>query len=407
MAPLLVMLLSIASPAAWQEAWEREWEVEELDLPVPANACWPHLGADPDTGRTWLAWTEEIATGHALVGTSFRAGIASPPRTFAAGESWFVNWADVPRIAARGEHLMITWLDRLGKGTYAYGVRYALSADGGNSWSKPALLHDDATPTEHGFASLVPLADGGFAAAWLDGRAMGGGGHGSEGGHGAMSMRVRRLRPDAGPGDEIVLDERVCECCPTDMVALADGRLVVAYRDRSETEVRDIVVQAGRATNRDSWSRVYESGDGWTIPGCPVNGPSLSAFENRVALAWYTGAGDRAHVRLSFSDAGLEEFGPAVDFEEVNASGRVQVVHTGDGAALCWMDLDPEIGAEWLFRFVSEESLEMGDTLVLGSAEGDRSAGYPTMQRVGDRILCAFTRSGEGTGVQVLSIRPR
>jgi len=34
----------------------------------------------------------------------------------------------------------------------------------------PVRPHADATPTEHGFVSLVPMTDGGFVAVWLDGR---------------------------------------------------------------------------------------------------------------------------------------------------------------------------------------------------------------------------------------------
>lgn len=380
------------------------WVIEELDAPGERTARWPSLGVPGsavDSSRAWLVWTEDVEGGQGLYGASFEDESWSDPVAIASGAEWFVNWADAPRIGVNGSVLVATWLDRLGGGTYAYGVRFKTSADRGKAWSTSRFLHSDRSPTEHGFASLVPLGDGGFAALWLDGRGMG-----SDAGPGTMAVRTTVIGKDGSIGDEIQLDERVCECCPTDMVALADGSLVVAYRDRSEAEVRDIVVQRGRPGDRTSWKRArFLLEDGWRIPGCPVNGPSLDARENRVALAWYTGAEARAHVRVAFSDAGVSSFGRSVDCESVNAVGRVQVAYMNGGAAVVWMDEDPEIGSNWFVRWVGED-LVLEEALCLGSAKGDRRAGYPTLQRLGDRLLCLFTDVEYG-GLRAFSLRRR
>jgi len=238
----------------------------------------------------------------------------------------------------------------------------------------------------------------------LDGREMGAGA--GDQGHGAMTVRTRLISSDGTLSEEIELDARVCECCPTDMVALDDGTLVVSYRDRSPGEIRDIVVQRGRADDSTTWKRAqFLTADGWNISGCPVNGPSIDARGQRVALAWYTGAEARAHVRVAFSNRGVSRFGRSVDIEDVNAAGRVQIVYMEDGAAVVWMDVDAEIGSNWLLRWVSED-LELGETVILGEAYGDRRAGYPSLQLVGERLVCVFADAEFG-GLQGVFLERR
>ena len=393
---LLPAVLSALSLGPRARAGEGEWSVTALEVPAPEHARWPCLTAAGD--RALLVWTESEDGEHLLRCTRLDGEGWSDPVTVAAGRDWFVNWADVPRVAFDGERAVATWLSRSGEGTYAYGVRVARSDDGGARWSAPAWLHDDRSATEHGFVSLVPRGGGRFAAVWLDGREM------HEGGSGAMTVRARVLEADGSAGREHLLDDRVCECCPTAMTALDDGTLVVAYRDRAEGEVRDIVVQRGRIDDPGSWKRAqFLTSDGWVVPGCPVNGPSLDARGRRAVLAWYTGAEARAHVRVAFSNEGATRFGRAVDVESVNAVGRVQVAWLEGGAAVVWMDEDAERGANWFVRWVSED-LELGEPTLLGSAAGGRHAGYPSLQPVGDGLVCVFT-DARGGAVRAVSLQ--
>jgi len=196
----------------------------------------------------------------------------------------------------------------------------------------------------------------------------------------------------------------VCECCPTDMVVLDDGTLVIAYRDRSAEEVRDIVVLRGRPGQPTSWTRSrFPVQDGWRIEGCPVNGPALDARGQNVALAWYTAAGERSHVRVAFSDDGAQSFGLPVNLEDVNALGRAKVALMEGGAAVVWMDYDPEDGAHWLLRWVTPD-LELEEPVRLGSAAGDRKAGYPALKRFEGGLVAMWTASD---GLRSVAVRRR
>lgn len=186
-------------------------------------------GAD---GRTYVSWVEPREKGHALM---YAVHPEMKPTLVAEGKNWFVNWADFPQMAAlKDGTLAFAWLEKLGAGTYAYGVKMKVG-------EKTFWLHDDTSETEHGFVSLVPDGDR-FHAVWLDGRT------------GSMSVRTRTIARDGTLGKEEVLDDRACECCPTS-AAMIDGKLVAVWRDLADG-VRDIRMGA---------KLVHE--DGWKIPG--------------------------------------------------------------------------------------------------------------------------------------------
>ena len=66
--------------------------------------------------------------------------------------------------------------------------------------------------------------------------------------------------------------------------------------------------------------------DGWMIAGCPVNGPALDADGERVALAWFTAAGEAPRVQLAFSTDGGATFEEARTIDADAPAGRVDVV---------------------------------------------------------------------------------
>ena len=151
---------------------------KSLNLPAPrtiaspgaAGSREPNLASLPD-GRVVMSWLEPSGqAGMALRCATFDGRQWSQPATIAAGDSFFVNWADFPSIRPLGgQRLAAHWLWRNGSGTYAYDVRVSQSENGGRTWTQPITPHRDGTATEHGFASLASAGDA-VLALWLDGR---------------------------------------------------------------------------------------------------------------------------------------------------------------------------------------------------------------------------------------------
>jgi hypothetical protein len=339
-----------------------------------------------------------------------------PVSTAIRFDDGFVNWADVPALARFGTgatggsvgseddqpgppQFLAARLRMLGEGTYAYGVSTSISRDGGATWEEPVWLHGDRSETEHGFVTLTPLGDGGVQAFWLDGRKMLKGG--------PMTVRTRRLSAAGVWGEEQEVDDRACDCCPTAAVRVGKDRVLVAWRDRTQSEVRDISFSLGTPDGEGQlqWSMpktVHD--DGWKIAGCPVNGPALAARDDRIAAAWFTmGRNQRPRVLLAVSHDGGESFGKPEAIDSGSPMGRVDLVYLPDGRlAVSWLEQVGE-AAEWRLRVVDREG-SVGEARTLTEVPAERSSGFVRLVPMGGDVSLVWTRQGRGLGVMSLGL---
>ncbi|HEX6161525.1 MAG TPA: sialidase family protein, partial [Thermoanaerobaculia bacterium] len=279
-----------------------------------------------------LSWLEPVQEKrYSLKFASYEKGSWSEARTIVTRDDFFVNWADFPSIVAdaRGT-LFAHWLQKNGEGPYAYDVRVTSSSDGGRTWRPSRALNTDGKQAEHGFVSMVPRERGGVAIVWLDGREMKM--DDSHGHAGAMTVRYANLDAALQASGETVLDPRVCECCTTAMTMTASGP-VVAYRDRSEEEIRDISFTRLLPSGRWSVPRLVNRDD-WKINGCPVNGPQLDARGRNAVMAWFTSGGGQPKVNVAFSKDAGASFEQAIRVDGGKPTGRVDVQLLRDGSAL-------------------------------------------------------------------------
>jgi hypothetical protein len=221
-----------------------------------------------------------------------------------------------------------------------------------------------------------------------------------------MTLRTAVLRPNGSLTREVLLDDRVCDCCTT-ASARSDEGPVIVYRDRSETEIRDIGIVRRTA---DGWSEpalVYE--DNWRITACPVNGPAVIAKDQTVIVAWFTmGADEEARVRLARSRDGGRNFDEPITFDRGSALGRVDLAWSdaGSGAEvlLSWMAGDKDGALLRLARFDREgDLLETRNVIRL---PGNRGNGFPRLLTLDDgHVLFTWTQGTEnGPRVQVVRL---
>ncbi|HWP94469.1 MAG TPA: hypothetical protein VNL72_01860 [Gammaproteobacteria bacterium] len=366
------------------------YRLEMLDAPAGAGSLAPRLAAHPQGGFV-LSWLEPVAgRGHALRWARHDTSGWGTVGTVATGEDWFVNWADTPSVYAFDDVLVAHWLEKSAASTYAYDIRLAISRDDGASWSEPLSPHHDGTPTEHGFVSMFPLAEG-FALVWLDGRETTGGGHEAHGGGGAggMTLRAARFDREGRQLDEVLLDDLTCDCCPTDVV-LSTDRAFVFYRDRTAEEIRDIQFVAFDGSGWSSPQRV--SADGWHIPACPVNGPAAAAAGEKLAVAWFTAAGAMPRLRLAWADVRTLQFDVTSSrLDDGHPLGRVELVPDGADAVLAfWYESVGESGAELKVRRVAQNG-ESSPAHTLAAVSAARASGFPQTVRVGEAVYVAWT----------------
>lgn len=347
----------------------------EVAVPVHSGSAEPFLFATKD--RVLLSWLEP-STGNRSALRFLRLGDTTP-RTIAERVDLLVNWADFPSVVedAKGT-LYAHWLQKSSSDPHGYDIWVTTSRDDGKSWSQPFLLNRNAGTGEHGFVTLAPLPSGGVAATWLD----------------DGTLQYTTIDARGATTAPVQLDGRTCECCTTGM-ALAGGRPVIAYRDRSMEEVRDIAVVAKTA---NGWSQPHAvHADQWKINGCPVNGPQVAASGKRVAVAWYTGAADRKHVYVAFSDDGGMTFGAPVGIDDGKPVGRVDVVMVdASSAVVTWLEETPS-GAEIRARRVPAKGAPASSVKIADSSTA-RRAGFPRIAAVGHDVYFAWT---DATAIRV------
>jgi hypothetical protein len=322
----------------------------------------------------------------------------SAPSTAFRGAGLASDAADVPSVVpVGGGGLAAHWTVKRGSSKDARDLMVAVSRDGGASWTNPARPHRDDTDSEHGMATLVPAGDdGAFGICWLDGRA----GARSEYGEGGTALYWADWS-GSGFGDERLLDERVCDCCKT-AAARGPSGPVVAYRDRSVADMRDISV-----IRRDgmAWSAPQSvHGDGWTLTACPTNGPSIAIRGDRAAVAWFTGANAKPSVWVALSPDGGRTLGAPIRIDAGAPVGRVEATMLADGStAVAWLERKgPD--AEVRVRRVAPDG-RLTHPVIVAKTSPARASGYPSIVEEGDnRVLLAWTETGTPGRIHAASI---
>lgn len=380
----LTTVMAVAVLACGQEAPPRV-DVMVLSSPAGPGSGMPHL--EVEDGATLMSWLEPDGTNaerYLLMVSELRGDAWTDPQSYAAGEDFFVNWADFPSaLKISTGQTVAHWLERGGRARYDYDVMVTAGpGDAERAWSP----HQDGTPTEHGFVSMVAGTDGDFGLTWLDGRKYEAAKSGI--GEEEMTLRYREATPEGPTSPETVLDERTCDCCQTDAARTADG-VVVVYRDRSADEIRDISVV--RRLGSGDWSEPRTvHPDGWEIPSCPVNGPAVVADGENVAVAWFTAADDTPRVRVAFSGDQAGSFGPAHQVDLGQPVGRADVVFSDDGSALVsWVEDAGAEGGEIYVRSVSPDGV-LGQPILVAHTTSGRASGFPQMVRNGNHLVFSW-----------------
>lgn len=361
----------------------------EISNPAEDQGKYPRLFTD-NSGTVFMSWMKSVGDSTRLYYSAYKESNWSDPFEVAASDAWFVNWADYPSIIGYdGNATAAHWLSKTEGGTYSYDVTIAHYE---NNFGNYFVPHSDGTSTEHGFVSMHPLTDSTYHAVWLDGRNTGGTSHDHKEEHGSDLSSAMTLRGALINNSTVVseqeIDPSVCDCCNTSLAKTSNG-LIVAYRNRTKDEIRDIYVSKYNAES-DIWSNpilVFE--DGWNIAGCPVNGPILDSIDDQVAIAWFTGANEKPIVKMAFSDDSGSNWNPPIIVDQSSPLGRVDVVlKSKDLAMVSWVSRT-EGAAEINLAEVHKSGEIKVQTVSLTS--DSRASGFPQLTKLSNSLMMAWT----------------
>lgn len=350
--------------------------------PSGAESLQAHWGTASD-GSPLLSWLEKTKDGSLSLRYAIRRGAQwTDPRTIVANRQFFRQPAESPSVISfPNGSLLAEWVE-LPPGSGETENLYVSASKNGMQWTTPVMAHRDRSPVQHGLASMTTSGDEEASIVWLEALK----------GEDAPSALKRTVVNSSGVVvKEETLDSDVCTCCPTSIVKTAKG-LLVAYRDHSPQDIRDIGIirfENGR------WqpSRILNA-DKWEINACPVNGPAAAVRDNRVAIGWYTEAQDNPRTQLALSSDGGATFSKPIRISTGNSFGHTSVALDDNGNAIVsWLEEGSGDGVRLLARQVTSAGVAGPVVEVVQGAQ--RAIGYPRLLQAGHETWIAWGNSGD------------
>ena len=398
---LLLMLLVGCTSNTEESITNKELVLGEvIEIPVATqHAKYPRLYSANDS-LLYISWIED---GHlpSINVASYNTQTKSWQQLPNAVQDslLFVNWADFPELTVdKDGNVLLQYLKITDASSpYAYHVMQQIYTRQTQQWTEPTRLHADTSSTEHGFVSTVPTVQG-FTSIWLDGnRYAAAQMHSDEHEHaGEMSLRYRTTTSLGQLEAAQEIDARTCDCCNTALASLPNQKLLVAYRNRSEEEIRDIYYSI---FDKGNWSEPQPiANDNWQIYGCPVNGPAVTASESMLAVAWYTGA-DGGKVQLRTSTDEGKNWSATLIADSLNPVGRVQLaLQSNKVGLLSWLNTEGKL----LYRPFTTNGF-INKAIIVDSVFASRKAGFPQMVNQDNSVYIAYTLTGKGIKLRKIS----
>ncbi|HEY1759250.1 MAG TPA: hypothetical protein VGG72_28010 [Bryobacteraceae bacterium] len=366
---------------------------EPLANPSAAGSIQPNWSASADGGAL-LSWLEPGKDGEYSLRYALRKGPAwSEARTVIAGRHFFRHPAEAPEvIQVSGKFWLAHWVEMPKESSDAEYIYVSSSVDG-THWSAPLMANRDRSEVQHGLVSMAASGPGEVSLFWLET---------PKGDDGPGYLMHTVVDASGKAVKEERLDDDVCDCCPTAVARTAKG-LIVAYRDHTPDNIRDIAVL--RLEN-GSWSpsKIVHA-DYWRLDACPVNAASVAAKGDHVALAWFTGV-EPAKVQVIFSDDGGTTLGKPIVVStgagtQGPALGNTSLALADDGGAIIsWLERTAGGDARLLVREVSAAGVAGPAAKI---AEGGKTPfGYP---RVFHSASGTFIAWGGGGKLETAQLR--
>jgi hypothetical protein len=349
---------------------------KSIATPAGNHSLQPNWSTTPDGGAV-LSWTEPAKAGTYSLRYAVRHGSAwSDARTIVVDRHFFRHPAEVPEVLQlAANQWMAHWVEMPSQTSEAEFV-YVSSSTDGIKWTEPSIAHKDRTPVEHGLVSMIGTANGEASLFWLTT---------PKGEDGPAYLMHTVVNASGKEIKEERLDMDVCSCCPTAVAKTAAG-LIVAYRDHTSADVRDIAVLR---FEKGQWlpSKIVYA-DNWKLNACPINAAAIAANGQHVAISWFTAAANSPKVQLVFSEDNGATFGKPVLVSTGHANGYTSIALDKDGGAIVsWLEKGAGADTRLLVRKVTSNSIAGP---VLEVAKGGEAMGYPRLGHSADATFIAW-----------------
>ena len=274
-------------------------------------------------------------------------------------------------------------------------IRVSRSRDGGKTFAAAQTLQGAGAPGDRGWGAMALDSKGVAHAIWLDHRAMAAGGdhatHKGEHDGVAMAQKSALYYASASPSGvrERSLFAGVCYCCKTAMAIAPDGAIYTAWRHVFAGNFRDIAFSVSRDGGASFSPMTRVNQDGWSINGCPDDGPAMAVDGAGVVhLAWPTVSNEAGVILYATSRDGKSFSNPlkVPTFGTPKAS-HPQIAVDGSGQVYVgWDEVRNGARSAGIVALATRGAPVFGTPESLGPATT-----YPVLAAVDRGLIAAFT----------------
>ncbi len=377
---------------------------------LAADAGDPAIVCDPAKHDVLLSWLAGDSTGYRIwfarsadQGATWSAPVAVTPER----EALRFQPESSPRmVCTAAGRIGIAWsalVELAGRDSTASNLRFASSADGGQTWTAPVPINDDSEsgPGSHSFHALALGPKDALYAAWLDSRPGGDSLVRDESeGHDASIHFTRSVDFGVRWGKNLAQWSRVCPSCRVSLVVDPTGTPYTAFRKHFPGQIRDVVLA------RPGYAPVRTHDDAWKFSGCPHSGPPLVlSHDGTLRMAWFTGVEGRAGVyfRQDLPDGMDSTHTPVV----VLTSDKLPTVHVDLGEAgmsgtLVAMDADSTGARQLTLARVESSGRRVAERFVVPDTRGASHPKVATAQAGKYAYVVWTTRVDEHSQLRML-----
>lgn len=352
-------------------------------------------------------WRASLAGGHIFVDHSADKG-----KTFSKKVK--VNQVS-QKVTARGEarpkialgpqgNIYLTWTQGLKKRFAGY-VWFSRSINGGKSFEKPKIVHQDRAEITHRFDALNVSLNGNITVTWIDKRDLAAAKKAGEPYTGAAIYYAVSTDNGASFKKEQKLADSSCECCRIATTTKPDGTAVVLWRHVFEGGERDHMI--AEIPKEGEAAKLTRATFGhWKIDGCPHHGGALARGGEGEGwwgyhMAYFDGKDKKPGLYYSRMDGEAWVTSPAKHIgDNARQARHPAILSVGDKVWLTWLETTESNIKEVMGMHSSDGGKTWGETAVLLSIDG--KADYPQLLKLKDSAYLVVNTSN-GLKVNVMS----
>jgi hypothetical protein len=309
-----------------------------------------------------------------------------------------------PKIAISPEgNIYATWTEALKKPFSGY-IWFARSVDGGKSFEKPYIVHQDRAEITHRFDALNLSPNGNITVTWIDKRDLIAAEAAGKKYDGAAIYYAVSADKGASFKPEQKLADSTCECCRIVTTNKPDGTTVALWRHVFAGSERDHMIAEIPKDGAKAEPHRATFGH-WVIDGCPHHGAALASGGEGANwwgyhMAYFDGNEAKHGLYYSRMDGVAWASSPPKRFgDSKNQAGHPAILSMGENVWLVWRETkDGKSSILGMFSEDGGRSWNDAKTIASTGAKAD----YPTLIQYKNQAYLVWSTQLEG--LQVIAL---